>query len=322
MLGSSASSNTTCVIGGAGFIGRAVVDTLLATGRKVIVVGRSNIAQQLPPGVRYLENVPNNPRDVMREALEAATEIIDLAYSTSPGTSFRDPVNDILVNVPETVRLFELAASMSHLRKFVWISSGGTVYGRTPVMPLKETYPTHPLSPYGITKLALEKYAHMYFETAGLPIVCVRPANAYGEEQQPYAAQGFIATAIASILEERELVLYGPEGTIRDYLHVTDMARGIIAALDAGQPGEIYNLGSSQGLSNREVLRLLEPMAALASRTIKTMVLPTRPFDVPANILDCEKLRTVSGWMPQLDINQGLAQTWAWHAERLKVYLK
>ncbi|WP_310391087.1 NAD-dependent epimerase/dehydratase family protein [Hymenobacter sp.] len=305
---------TTCVIGGAGFIGRAVVTELLARGRQVVVVGRNDSPIGLPAGVRYLENFIENGLETVREALEASTEVIDLAYSTSPGTSFDDPVNDLLVNVPETVRLFELAAGMPHLRKFVWVSSGGTVYGRTPAIPISETHPTFPISPYGITKLALEKYAHMYFETRQLPVVCVRPANAYGEGQRPYGSQGFVATAIASILDQRELTLYGEHGTVRDYLHVMDMATGIVAALEAGEPGEVYNLGSGQGLTNRQVLELLAPRAEAMGRSLWTRVQPARPFDVPANILDCGKLQKASGWQPYLSIEQGLAKTWEWYA--------
>ena len=308
---------TTCVIGGAGFIGRAVVAALVASGRQVIIVGRSASPQGLPPEVRYLQNLPGSEIAVMSEALLASTEVIDLAYSTSPGTSFQDPVNDILANVPETVRLFKLAATMPHLRKFVWISSGGTVYGRTAPHAVSEDHQTLPVSPYGITKLALEKYAHLYFETAGLPIVCVRPANAYGAGQRPYSGQGFIATAIASILEQRELTLFGEHGTVRDYLHVTDMALGIVAALDAGQPGEIYNLGSSQGLTNREILELLEPLATKSGHSVQIRVLPERLFDVPVNILDCSRLRAVSGWVPKLTITEGLIQTWNWYATQL-----
>lgn len=312
----SESSITTCVIGGFGFIGRTVVAELLARGRQVVVVGRNDSVAGLPVGVQYFENSPAAGLDVVREAMMAATEVIDLAYSTSPGTSFQDPVNDILVNVPETVRLLALAATMPHLRKFVWISSGGTVYGRTSAAPIREDHSTLPLSPYGITKLALEKYAHMYFDMYQLPVVCVRPANAYGEGQPAYAAQGFIATAIASILDQRELLLYGEHGTIRDYLHVSDMAAGIVAALETGVPGEVYNLGSGHGLSNRQVLKLLAPWAAAVGRTPTMRILPARPFDVPANVLDCSKLRAASGWRPQLSMADGLARTWAWYAAR------
>lgn len=307
---------TTAVIGGAGFIGRAVVDALLAQGRQVVVLGREpEILLPLPAGVRYVYSPADDNGVALKQALQGADEVIDLAYATVPGTSYQDPVNDILVNLPEAVRLFELAATLP-LKKFVWISSGGTVYGRTLAVPITETHPTLPLSPYGITKLAIEKYAHMYFEGKGLPIVCVRPANAFGEGQRTYAGQGFIATAIASILDGRELTLFGEQGTIRDYLHVSDVAAGIVAALLQGRPGEVYNLGSSQGLSNREVLNALHPLAVKAGHPVSIKVLPPRPFDVPANILDCTKLRNETGWQPQLTFAEAIAQTWAWYAEQ------
>ena len=312
-------TTTTAVIGGAGFIGRAVVDALLAQNRQVVVIGREmEPLPALPTGVRYVYSPVGDNQMVLKQTLAEANEVIDLAYATVPGTSYQDPVNDILVNLPEAVRLFELAATLP-LKKFVWISSGGTVYGRTSTGLISETHPTLPLSPYGITKLAIEKYAHMYFESKGLPIVCMRPANAFGEGQRTYSGQGFIATAIASILDGRELTLFGEQGTIRDYLHVSDVAAGIVAALLHGRPGEVYNLGSSQGLSNRHVLDELAPLAAETGHVVTINVLPPRPFDVPANVLDCTKLRTETGWRPHLTFTEAIAQTWTWYARQREV---
>jgi UDP-glucose 4-epimerase len=315
-VSSSSGQLTTCVIGGTGFIGRTVVLQLLALGRRVLVVGRQQRGRVLPPAVEYIINPGNDGGAALLQALSQADEVIDLAYATVPGTSFQDPVNDILVNLPEAVRLFELAAALP-IHRFVWVSSGGTVYGRTTATLLTEDHPTQPLSPYGITKLAIEKYAHMYFESKGLPVVCVRPSNAFGEGQRAYAGQGFIATAIASILDRRQLTLFGEQGTIRDYLHVSDMAAGIIAALFYGRPGEVYNIGSGRGLTNRQVLEALAPLAAQAGYQLDLQVLPARPFDVPANVLDYNKLHHEAGWQPQLSFTQALTQTWHWYVSRL-----
>ena len=304
---------TTCVIGGGGFIGQAVCVALLERGRNVVIVGRENTAPaELAARVRYFRNEPGLNEAVLRQALSLADEVIDLAYATVPGTSFQDPINDILVNLPEAVRLFELASEFA-LRKFVWVSSGGTVYGRTRAERIAESHPTQPLSPYGITKLAIEKYAHMYFESRALPIVCVRPSNAFGPGQRVYAGQGFVATAIASVLDAREITLFGEHGTVRDYLHVADMARGIVAALEHGQAGEVYNIGSEVGLSNRQVLDALAPLAAAAGLALRVRAAAPRPFDVPTNVLDCGRLRTVSGWRPGRTFTEGLADTWAWY---------
>jgi UDP-glucose 4-epimerase len=308
----------TCIIGGGGFIGRAIVQELLLRGdRQVIVVGREPAAPHLAPEVRYVQNPSGASGELLDTILSEVDEVIDLAYATVPQTSFQNPVNDILVNLPEAVRLFEHAARWS-LRKFVWVSSGGTVYGHAHQVPLTEEHPTNPVSPYGITKLAIEKYAHLYHCTAQLPIVCVRPSNAYGEGQRVYTGQGFVGTAIASLLDHRTLDLFGDEGTIRDYLHVQDIARGIIAALLDGQVGQVYNLGSGVGHSNRQVLEMLEPLARTIGLPLQLRVLPERPFDVKTNILDSTKLSTHTGWEASISFEQGLRQTWDWYTKNYK----
>lgn len=303
----------TCVIGGAGYIGRAVVEELIRRGdRQVVVVGREDAAPHLPASVRYVQHPPDTTTEQLVHTLRSVDEVIDLAYATVPQTSFQNPVNDILVNVPEAVRLFEQAAKLP-LRKFVWISSGGTVYGPAATMPLTESHPTNPISPYGITKLAIEKYAHMYFHFSKLPIVCVRPANAFGPGQRPYAGQGFVGTAIASLLDGRTLNIFGQEGTIRDYLHVRDVASGIVAALVDGHPGEVYNLGSGEGHSNRHVLDALLPLAQAQGLVPDIRVLPERPFDVKANVLDIRKIHAHTGWQPSQPFRKALIETWEWY---------
>lgn len=305
----------TCIIGGGGFIGRVVVEELLKRNdREVTVVGREPSAPYLPAAVRYVQNASGATDELLDDLLAGVDEVIDLAYATVPQTSFQNPVNDILVNLPEAVRLFEHAARWS-LRKFVWISSGGTVYGHAHQIPLTEEHATNPVSPYGITKLAIEKYAHLYHHVAQLPIVCVRPSNAFGPGQRVYAGQGFVGTAIASLLDGRTLDLFGDQGTIRDYLHVRDVARGIVAALVDGQPGQVYNLGSGVGYSNRQVLELLAPLAQAKGLPMQIRVLPERPFDVKVNILDSNKLRSHTGWTPTVSFAEGLRQTWDWYVE-------
>jgi UDP-glucose 4-epimerase len=221
-------------------------------------------------------------------------------------------VRDILDNLPAEVKLFEMACAL-RIKKLVFVSSGGTVYGKALRLPQDEEHPTAPISPYGITKLSTEKYAFMFHELESLPVVCVRPGNAYGEGQKPFVGQGFVATAIVSILQRRELVLFGESGTIRDYLHVSDVAEGILASLEHGTPGECYNIGSGMGLSNREVLDAIAPLAQAAGRDIRLEVLPARRFDVPANVLDWNKLHLATGWTPRLPFPEGIERAWRWY---------
>jgi len=301
-----------CVIGGTGFIGFFVVRALLNEGRNVVVVARNESpTRPLPVDVKYIPG-DFGDRYFLKGVLRGIDEIIDLAYATVPKTSFDNPVHDILFNLPNAVNLLEVASSCS-LDKIVLVSSGGTVYGKALTLPISEDHPTNPISPYGITKLAIEKYAMMYHHLNNLPVVCVRPSNAFGARQRPFSGQGFIATAIAQILEEKEIILYGDSGTVRDYIHVSDVAKGIVAALDYGVPGSCYNISTGVGKSNREVLDAIFPLAQSAGLKTKIQVMPSRRFDVSANILDSSELKKQTGWSPLISFEDGIIKTWNWY---------
>jgi UDP-glucose 4-epimerase len=248
-------------------------------------------------------------RAVLKDILSGVAEVVDLAYATVPQTSFADPFFDMLSNLPASLGLLQEAVAAG-VRKVVLVSSGGTVYGVANSLPIGEDHPTNPISPYGITKLTTEKYAWMFQVVSDLPVVVVRPSNAYGEEQRAFSGQGFIATAMHSIIRGQEVAIFGSEGTIRDYIHVSDVASGIVAALDYGKPGSIYNIGSGEGRSNLDVLRDIEPLAKQAGYLLRITNLPHRRFDVPANVLDIRKLHAASGWWPQVSFTSGVARVW------------
>lgn len=301
-----------CVIGGRGFIGSHLVHELLATGRSVRVIGRSalGLATFLPSAVDYRQgDIRDNT--FLSRAMDGVDEIVDLAYSSVPKTSYESPILDILDNLPGSVNLLEAASSL-RLRKLLFVSSGGTVYGEPKTLPISEEHPTNPTSPYGITKLSLEKYSQMYCRLRGLPAVCVRPSNPFGEGQKAFVGQGFIATAIASVLQRRQINIFGETGTIRDYIYVGDLAKGLVAALDSGIPGECYNIGSNVGRSNLEVVESISVIARQQGFQPVVEHLPARAFDVTANVLDTTKLYAISGWRSESDFGIALQRTWDW----------
>ncbi len=151
----------------------------------------------MPRSVKYISGDFGNLAQLER-LLDDVDEVIHFAYSTVPQTSFEDPIFDVLSNLPGTVQLFRAAATAGKEDRYG--SPGGTVYGVTDRLPISEDRPTNPISPYGITKLTLEKYASMFHLTQGLPVVIVRPGNAYGEEQRADGGQGFVAAAMHAIL--------------------------------------------------------------------------------------------------------------------------
>jgi UDP-glucose 4-epimerase len=302
----------TLIVGGGGFIGSHLAHHLAGQAdREVIVAGRSPVPRfPLPDSISYLQGDAGDIAFI-GNLLDNCDEVVDLAYATVPKTSFDDPVHDVLVNLPSSVVLLR-QASQRKLRRFILVSSGGTVYGNATYLPIDETHPTNPVSPYGITKLALEKYALMFQRLEGLPVVIVRPGNPYGPNQLGNLGQGFVGAALFAMLQRQPVRLFGERGTVRDYVYIEDLVAGVSAALDHGVVGETYNIGTGIGLDNRAVLDVLDKVADSTGYTVDIETKPSRPFDVAANVLSSARLTYVSGWRPRIEFSQGIARTWAW----------
>lgn len=303
-------SKKTLVIGGGGFIGSYLVPMLIASGRPVTVLGRTPASQhKLSNNVIYIEGDLKNV-ELVRDLVNDHAEIVHLAYASVPKTSFEDPLDDLIDNLPPSVNLFSEVARAGG-RLFL-ISSGGTVYGEGERLPICEAHPTRPISPYGLTKLALENYAYFYSVAHGLKFICLRPANAYGPGQSPAKGQGFIAVAMDDLLHGRSVSIFGERGTVRDYIHVSDVASGILHAMERGKLSNTYNIGSGVGLSNYDlVIKMLLPLN-LQLANIDICHLPERVFDVKTNVLDCSLLKAHTGWNPKVSLQNGLKETLDW----------
>jgi UDP-glucose 4-epimerase len=302
-----------CVIGGGGFIGRYLAKALAASGRDVLVLGRRADVSFADESVRkaiHYQAVDAADISVMRPLLATCDEVIDLAYSTVPKTSYSDPIFDLQSNLPRVVALMEELQHHSQLRRFMVVSSGGTVYGHASRLPISEYAETEPVSPYGITKLTIERYALMYHRLHNLPLVMVRPANAYGHGQLPFMGQGFIATAMGSVLAGKHVTVFGERGTVRDYVHASDVALAMVAALEHGTNGAVYNIGSGVGRSNLDIVDLIRPLAKKVNLPVMMNYEEERKFDVAANVLNVDRLRSCSGWLPKVKIEDGLQEMW------------
>lgn len=296
-----------CVIGGNGFIGQHLVSELMASNRHVLVAGREDVAQ---PGVENLKVETMFDRSLEKYICQEADEVVCLAYATKPKTSFDNPIKDIEENLAQTVHLFELIAKTSRIRKVVYVSSGGAIYGNTDQEIITEEHATRPISPYGITKLAIEHYAYLYHELNRLPVVIARPSNAYGPGQLAKEGQGFIAYAMQAILHHKPVEIFGQQGTVRDYVYVTDVAKALTACLDKGKDGETYNIGIQQGYTNLEIVEMLKTIVTPSGFEVAVNHGSERPFDVKRNVLSIEKIKQHTGWQPRVSFYEGLKKTW------------
>ncbi len=301
---------STLLIGGGGFIGRHLLSSL-AGKRRLTVMGRHpKPPQDFPEGTNYFCHDFTDLHG-LKEVLSQHQEIIHLAYASVPKTSFDHPIEDINENLPPIIQLFECLKEIK-IDKLLLISSGGTVYGEAQTHLIDESHPTNPLSPYGITKLTMEKYGLMYHHSHGIPVMILRPSNPYGPWQLPFRGQGFIATAMASILKNKPLTVFGEEGSTRDYLYITDLAEAIAGLLFEGKIGQTYNIGSGVGFSNLQVIQAVSKLTQQENLPVHLEKFPKRIFDVQENILNSQKLKETIGWEPKIKLEQGLPLTWEW----------
>lgn len=304
------------LLGGSGFIGRHFASFYQPEADVVIVSRHLPSSGDRLSCVRYVQGDCAS-QDFLRQVIQPGDNVVYLAYNSVPKTSFEDPLRDIQENLPLAISLLTVLRDVS-VNRLLYVSSGGTVYGPSETdVPIVEDHPTNPISPYGITKLAVEKYCRMYARLFGIPLVIARPSNPYGPGQVPYRGQGFIATAAAKILQGEEIPVFGPNGTVRDYLYIEDLCSAMKVLLDDDSaPGAIFNIGSGIGINNLEVLKAVARVAGIPMSDIKLKFLPVRHFDVAYNVLDSRRLGAL-GWRHATSLEQGLPATIKWVREHL-----
>lgn len=295
------------VLGGCGFIGSHVVDALRASGHSVTVFDRSNerYRSQLS-GVDYVLG-DFTDKMALAEALTGKDTVFHLISTTFPGTANLDPKADVTGNLLGTLNLLETMSSMG-IRRIVYLSSGGTVYGPAPGHPIPETHPLNPINSYGIVKVAIEHYLDMYMRTKGLQPIAIRAANPYGPRQGHTGVQGVIATFMRRVHDGQPIEIWGDGTVIRDYLHVSDLAELCITAAESSVCGAV-NAGSGYGHS---LLEVIDVLAEVSGHTIVKNFRPGRNIDVPYSVLDIERAQTVLGWQPKTPLVEGIHETWKW----------
>jgi UDP-glucose 4-epimerase len=304
------------LIGGCGFIGSHVADSLLAHGMQLRVFDRRPEAFRPPlPGVEYVAGDFGDAPQIY-EALSGVDAVVHLASTTVPSTGNLDPVADITGNLIATVRLLEMMRA-SGVRKLVYLSSGGTVYGIPETDPVAETHPLRPISSYGIVKVAIENYLYMEHRLHGLQHVILRASNPYGPRQGHTGIQGIIGTHLWRIARGETVEVWGDGSVVRDFIHVRDLAELCARALRSDVAG-CYNAGSGTGASVAEVVAAIDrTVQATGGAPVRPIHKPGRSFDVPRVVLDVTRARADFGWDPAIGLDAGIAEAWAWVQSRV-----
>jgi UDP-glucose 4-epimerase len=306
------------VTGGAGFIGSHLADAYLRRGDEVVVLdslvhGRK---ENVPAGAEFVELDIRDPAaaDLIRE--RRFDVVNHHAAQMDVRVSVQDPRFDASVNLDGLLNLLE-AARESGVGKFVFVSSGGVVYGEPEQRPTPEGAPKQPESPYGVTKLGGEYYLHYYHRVHGMDYVALRYSNVYGPRQDPHGEAGVVAIFSTRLLREEPLTIFGDGEQTRDYVYVGDVVAANLLLTDARLPrssgldDRAFNVGTGRETSVNE---LAQTLAAASGRTLDARYAAARPGELLHSSLDAAKLRA-QGWEPRTDLRTGLGATYEWIAE-------
>ena len=298
------------VIGGAGFIGAELVKVLANSGRSITVLDFNELSiKPLPSNVKFIKG-DYSDKKILDTLITSDVDVIHLAFASNPNTYSDNLLFDLNQNISHLVDLLSISAARGSL--FVFISSGGAVYGEANYLPIDELHPTRPISAYGIIKLTIENLIHLYSVTQGLRYICIRPSNAYGVGQKPFSGQGFISTFIGMVMRGEPVSIYGIGDKVRDYIYVTDLAEAIEKIINSGVINETYNVGSGVGLSNIDVVNAARPLLNSMGFEVNVKYLPSRLFDVRNNVLDSSKLIEQTGWKQKIQLIDGLNEVANW----------
>ena len=302
------------VTGGAGFIGSHLAGGLLAAGHEVAVL------DNLSTGRR--ENVPDAARfhqvDI-RDGSAVSTvfsgekpEIVfHYAAQASVVKSLQDPADDAQCNIVGSLQVMQQAIA-HQVRRMVFASTGGAIYGDPERLPADETHPARPLCPYGAAKLAVEQYLSMYSRIAGLPYTCLRYGNIFGPRQDPFGEAGVIAIFIGQVLRGESPRIFGDGTQTRDFVYVDDAVSAALQAIGSPE-NEIYNVGTGRQTS---VLELVEALSQVMGREVTPRFDPARVGEVAHIALDATKAARTLGWRARTRLVDGIAATVNWQRDQ------
>ncbi len=300
----------TCLVtGGAGFIGSHLVDTLLHKGYRVCVVDNLSTGKK--------KNI--NPRALFYKTDIQSSEISKIFKKEKPDFVFHfaaqidvrksvaDPAKDAETNIIGSLNILENCKHHG-VKKIIFASTGGAIYGEANIVPTLESYTPLPLSPYGVAKFSVEQYLQYYLKVFQLPFVVLRFANVYGPRQDSKGEAGVVAIFTGAMLSGKRPIIYGTGKQTRDFVFVDDVVEASLCALKGKQTG-IFNIGTGKETTINEIFSVIKNLTKSSAKKIYG---PTRSGEQQRSCLDCSLAKKEFGWRPTRTLLQGLEKTVEW----------
>ena len=314
--GISSFKNRILILGAAGFIGTNLTLRLLKKGYNLLLFDRPGARWAIPVQAALQKGQAEavtgsfsgvedrNGWQEMLPLLSCVDTVYHLVSTTCPTNSNRDVAEEMEENLVATIRFLD-ACVQAGVKKVVFLSSGGTVYGREHTGICREEEEAFPITSYGVQKLAIEKMLYLYHEMHGLDYRIVRLSNPYGPYQRPNGVQGVVTTFTYRALQGLPIQVYGDGSVVRDYIYIADAVDGIIKIAEGCGSHRLYNLGRGEG---HTVLDVIGAITEVLGRSPETVFLPGRPVDVPVNVLDVSRYEKDFGPASRLTLEQGIGR--------------
>jgi UDP-glucose 4-epimerase len=295
------------VIGGNGFIGSHLVDHLLKHGHRIRVfdVSYERYRKALPEVDYRIFSLENT--EALYESLLGIDIVFHLASTSVPSSSNVDPVADIKNNLITTLNILNLLIKLK-IKRFVYFSSGGAVYGDPSGNQLKEEHPLKPISSYGIVKATTESYLFLYQRIYDFKPLILRPSNAYGPRQSHYMAQGVISTFLRKAKANEPICVFGDGNSTKDYIYIDDLIEAS-SQLGLSEHVGIFNIGSGECASINKIIHLINKITCSSPQI---NYLQDQDYDVPHFELDITKITNLIDWHPRTSLEKGIGKLWEW----------
>ena len=304
------------VTGGAGFIGSNLVDALVKRKNKVLVVDNLSTGKKenLNKKAKFykLDICSKKILEIFKK--EKPEIVCHLAAQINVRKSVEDPLFDAKVNILGSLNLLE-ASKKTNVKKFIFASTGGALYGETKIIPTPEDHPIWPESPYGICKMTIERYLNYYWRLFKIPFVSLRLGNVYGPRQSPEGEAGVVAIFTQKMLKNEDIFVFGDGKQTRDFIFVEDVVDAFLKSIKKKVSG-FFNIGTEKETSVNQIYSFLKKLTKTKSKKIK---LPKKKGDLRRSCLKIKKAKEKLNWEPKTPLLEGLKKTVEWFLEKNKM---